>query len=114
MARNPRAAAQRATARAVREHRTQLPASINRGVQLARRDYADRVMRGEEPDPQQGSLEARNLASLAGKARWGKADPAYETAFAKYWYHLRDESREEDEEYREDYEDDDSGEEGEE
>ena len=121
MARNPRAAAQRATARAVREQRTRLPVSINRGYQQARMDWAHAVMRGDIPMPAPGTMEAKNLASLAGKASWGKADPAFERAFSKYWYHHKEQNMgpdadryEEGDESDADYEDDadyDSGEE---
>jgi hypothetical protein len=96
MAQTPaeRRRAQRETARAVHDRRTRLPSAINRGYQQGRRDYADRVIAGREPMPEMGTREAKNLASLAGKARWGKADPRYEKAFSQFWYH-KDEPAEE-------------------
>lgn len=43
--------------------------------------------------PEKGSREANNLASLASKARWGKADARYERAFSKFWYHKNDDKK---------------------
>jgi hypothetical protein len=48
------------------------------------------VIAGREPRPDSGSRESKNLASLASKARWGKADPKFEAAFSGYWYHKND------------------------
>jgi hypothetical protein len=81
-------------------------------------DWADAVIRGDEPMPAPGTMEANNLASLAGKARWGKADPIYEREFKKYWYHNKEKvipppAEEEMNENYEDSTDDDSGEEDE-
>jgi hypothetical protein len=50
------------------------------------------VIAGREPRPAPGSREAKNLASLASKARHGKADPIFEAKFKDYWYHKNDES----------------------
>lgn len=94
-----RRAAQRATAARVRETRTPggkytpvISRGVRAGVRAAREAYANDVIAGREPWPAKGSPEAKNLASLAGKARWGKADAAYIAAFNKYWYHKDDES----------------------
>jgi hypothetical protein len=43
-------------------------------------------MNGTIPEPK----DKRTLARAAGKAAWGKGDPAYEGAFSKYWYHDKD------------------------
>lgn len=60
-------------------------------------------MRGDEPMPDPGTMEARNLARLASQARWGKADPRFEAAFAQYFYHKREQvNPDEEEETRED------------
>jgi hypothetical protein len=50
------------------------------------------VIAGREPRPPKNSAEGRNLASLAGKARHGKADPIFEAKLKDYWYHKNDES----------------------
>jgi hypothetical protein len=82
-----RRAAQRATAKAVREHRRILPSRITSRARRASELYAKAVMRGDEPRPEPGSLEARALARWASLARWHKADPAYLKAFQEYFYH---------------------------
>jgi hypothetical protein len=86
MARNPRAAAQRATARAVRERRTQLPSQVTSRAIATRTDYLQGVLDGRIAQP----TDTRSLARAAGKASWGKADPRYEAAWAKFWYHVKE------------------------
>lgn len=92
-----RRAAQRRTARIVRQNRelrreqqtriTDL--NIRQAVFAARNDYGMRVMNGQEPMPAPGTLEARNLASLASFSAHGQADPRFEAAFSRYWYHFK-------------------------
>lgn len=90
-----RRARQREVARAVRENRGRnrplglVPENIRRGVNAARMDYADRVISGELPRPAMGTLEARSLGSLAGKARWGKAPAHYAIDLADFFYHVK-------------------------
>jgi hypothetical protein len=104
MARNPRAAAQRATAKAVREKRAQLPTSFKTRAKATRESYLQGVLNGSIPRPEKRSAEGNSLASAAGKARWGKADKVYEAAFKGYWYHNKANREEEppEEEYIED------------
>lgn len=86
--------AQRATAQRVRgvgKYTPVIPRSTRAAVRAGREAYARDVIAGREPYPPKNSPEGRNLASLAGKARWGKADPVYERAFSRYWYHKNDE-----------------------
>ena len=106
-----RRAAQRATAARVHgrgKYTPVIPRSTRAAVRAARESYAKDVLAGREPYPPNGSREAKNLASLASKARWGKADAAYEAAFSKYWYHKEDEKNEADLEDNADYEADDN------
>lgn len=56
----------------------------------ARQDYATRVMNGQEPMPEPGTREANNLASMASFGAHGQADPRFEAAFSRYWYHFKD------------------------
>lgn len=92
-----RRAAQRRTARIVRQNRELareqqtriVDLNIRRRVFQARQDYAMRVMRGQEPMPAQGTLEAKNLASIASFSAHGQADPRFEAAFSRYWYHFK-------------------------
>lgn len=69
-----------------------LSRAIRAPTRAARESYANDVIAGREPYPPKGSREGNNLASLASKARHGKADPAYEKAFSRYWYHIKDEA----------------------
>lgn len=99
--------AQRSTARNVakgRNYAPVIPRGTRAGVRAARESYARDVIAGREPYPPKGSKEGKNLASLAAKARHGKADPAFEKAFSRYWYHKEDEAREADAEDNADYE----------
>lgn len=113
MARNPRSRAQRQTAARVRQFRETkqyekvLPKSITSRAIRTREDYLQGVLSGQIPEPASGSDEEKSLASAASKARWGKADPRYEAAWSKFWYHHRESSNpNEDEEYRDDDGDD--------
>jgi hypothetical protein len=78
--------AQRATAKAVRERRRQLPASITARARAASPDYGHDVIAGVQPEPAPGTPEARSLARLGSLARYGKADPAF-LVFEKFYYH---------------------------
>jgi len=97
MARNPRAAAQRATAARVRANRDLniwqreriLAEACTRRAAQANRAYADRLMAGREALPAKGSLEGKNLARLAALADQGKIDGKY-LYFQDYWYHTRE------------------------
>ena len=120
MAANPRAKAQRATAKAVRVQRAAkaahrpiphiLPTAITAPSRQAMVDYGNRVLNGREPMPESGTREAKQLARLASLSRWGKVDPAFKPAFQQYWYHdeqPHDEPEDEDEEYYYDEDDED-------
>lgn len=93
-----RRAAQRATARAVKERRRQLPRNITKKAIEAPIEHARAILRGEiaEPSPDRFDPESRSLARLASLARWGKADPDFE-AFERHFYRRR-KQQEEDEE----------------
>lgn len=113
--------AQRETAKSVRENKarikarqkpiSRLPKSTTKLAREAATKYGYRVINGEEPYPAKRTPEGNQLAHLAGKARWGKADPIFLTAFQQYFYHdeKRQESDEADEEFE--YEDEDEDEE---
>lgn len=85
-----RRAAQRATAKAVKERRRQLPQETTGRARRAPIEHARAILRGDisEPTPDKHSAESRTLASLASKARWGKA-PAEFAAFEKHFYKKR-------------------------
>lgn len=93
-----RRAAQRRNARIQRANRDlrreqqtrQIDLNIRQAVFTARTNYGMRVMNGQEPMPAPGTLEAKNLASLASFSAHGLADPRFEAAFSRYWYHFRD------------------------
>lgn len=82
-----RRAAQRATARAVRENRRQLPSRITNPARRANEQYARDVLAGREPRPEYKSLEGHGLARWASFSKYSKADPAYLKAFQDYFYH---------------------------
>jgi hypothetical protein len=86
-AQRARRRAQRATAVRVRTRQTILPKSFIKAYKQAQIDQGYRWVNGIDPMPVKGSAEAKVAASLAGKARWGKADSVFETAFSQYWYH---------------------------
>lgn len=120
-AQRARRRAQRETAKAVRENKarikarqkpiSRLPKSTTKLAREAATKYGYSVLNGENPYPPKGSAEARQLAHLAGKARWGKADEQFLVAFQQYFYHdeKRTDSDEADEEYE--YDDEDESEE---
>jgi hypothetical protein len=96
-AQRARRRAQRETAARVKagkrdRYQPGLPRAIRAPTRAARESYANDVIAGRQPYPEKGSREANNLGSLASKARWGKADPAYEKAFSQYWYHIKDQA----------------------
>lgn len=110
---NPRAAAQRRTARQVaaqreaRAHGRQVPRILPKAITAPSRqaqiDYANAVLRGDEPYPSKNSAEGRQLARMASLARWQKAPPEFEQAFSQYWYHKEGEALNEEDEI--DYDD---------
>ena len=86
-----RASAERLKATRDNKYQPVLPRAIRAPTRAAREKYANDVIAGREPYPDKGTREANNLASLASKASWGKADPRFEKAFKQYWYHKNDE-----------------------
>lgn len=90
-----RRSAQRATAARVREARQ--TGKYNRvavGKSLRERQvntwqaYGDRVLSGQEPEPQSGTPEYRQLARLGSLARYHKVDQRF-LPFSKYFYHAK-------------------------
>lgn len=82
---------QRANRDLRREQQTRvIDLNIRQAVFQARVNYANDVMSGREPMPAPGSAEAKNLASLASFSAHGLADPRFEAAFSRYWYHFKD------------------------
>lgn len=113
MARNPRAKAQRETARFVRERatakrqHTPLPSraatpttrAASKGAQASQ--ASDWVAGRSEP---KGSLERKQAARMAALADQGKVDPKF-LSLQKYWYHKKlDDKNEADAESESDYE----------
>jgi hypothetical protein len=91
-----------------REQQTRIiDTSVRQAVWNARVNWANDVMSGREPMPAPGSAEAKNLASLASYASRGQADPRFEAAFSRYWYHFKEAQTPADEEYEESEEIDD-------
>jgi len=92
-----RRAAQRRTAKIVRANRELkrdqqtriISQNVRQTIWNARVNWANDVMSGREPMPAPGTLEAKNLASLASYAAHGQADPRFEAAFSRYWYHFK-------------------------
>jgi hypothetical protein len=111
-----RRAAQRRTARIVRanrelrrEQQTRITdLGVRQAVWNARVNWANNVMSGREPMPAPGTAEAKNLASLASYSAHGQADPRFEAAFSRYWYHFKD--AQQPEEYEEEIPDDEDSE----
>ena len=91
--------AQRATARAVKERRRQLPRGVTERARVAPTEHARAILRGEieEPAPDRHNMESRSLARQASLARWGKADAEF-AAFEHHFYKHRKSQDEEDEE----------------
>jgi hypothetical protein len=82
--------AQRALAEQIRAgQRNILPKNLKGTARQANEAYARRVIKGQEPEPEPGSLEARNLARLASNSRWGKTSKDF-SRFEKYWYHNKE------------------------
>lgn len=115
---NPRAQAQRATAKRVREARPKgakyrpiLPRSIRAPSKQAQADYAYSVLNGETPYPPKNSAEGHQLARMASFSSKGKADPAFYAAFQQYFYHDEKKPDEPDEFDEYDYDDEDEDEE---
>jgi hypothetical protein len=91
-----------------REQQTRIiDTNVHQAVWNARVSWANDVMSGREPMPAPGSAEAKNLASLASYASRGKADPRFEAAFSRYWYHFKEAQTPADEEFEESEEIDD-------
>jgi hypothetical protein len=117
-----RRAAQRATAARLREARQTgrpykrvVPRAITAPSRQAQEQYARDVASGKIPEPAKGTPEARQLARMASRARWGKADPAFYDAFKKYFYHIEGQPAQPDEdedvnEYYDEPEDDEEAE----
>jgi len=86
-----RRAAQRATARAVREYRqtgayaSRLPSATPRAARAGRTEYLDRMVDNPSQRPPKDSPEGKSLGRAAGLARWNKGDPRY-LVFKDYWY----------------------------
>jgi hypothetical protein len=95
---NERRAAQRRNARIQRANRQvsrerqtrQIDLGIRQAVFNARVNWANDVMSGRIAMPEPGTLEAKNLASLASYSAHGQADPRFEAAFSRYWYHFKE------------------------
>jgi hypothetical protein len=95
---NERRAAQRRNARIQRANRAvpreqqirQIDLSVRQAVFSQRVNWANDVMAGREPMPAPGTAEAKNLASLASYSSRGQADPRFEAAFSRYWYHFKE------------------------
>jgi hypothetical protein len=81
--------AQRQTASRVRSKTLSFPKELTRGYKQARIDYGNRVLNGQEPYPEFGTPEARQLASLASLAYHNKGNvpPEFLAAFEQYFYH---------------------------
>lgn len=86
-AQRARRRAQRANVARQRTRTTILPKAFTARYRQSLIDQGYRWVNGTDPMPQHGTPEARAAGSLASLARWGKADPVFETAFAQYWYH---------------------------
>lgn len=114
--------AQRETAKAVRQARQtgqKYQPRISRATRSAVRqgqiNYAQRVLDGTEKEPAKGTPQSKELARVAGWSAAGKADPRFEAAFAKHWYHFKDDAKNEaDVEDEADYDDEDYDDEDEE
>lgn len=98
---NPRAAAQRATAKRVREarqrggrYRPVSPSAARKAVARSQVEYATAVANGDEPMPAPGTPEARQLARMGSLSRWHKADPRFYDMFKQYFYHDEKKKRE--------------------
>jgi hypothetical protein len=77
----------REVAKAVRERRRILPRSYTTKARKAPSEYAERVLRGEEPRPEKGTAEGRQLARMGSYSRLGRANPEFFPAFRDYFYH---------------------------
>jgi hypothetical protein len=82
--------AQRATAKAVKENRTQLPKAVTKPQARARTVNALETLTGKRPMPEEGTWESKELARQGSLSRYGKADPRFEAAFKRYWYHRKE------------------------
>ena len=82
--------AQRATAKAVKEHRRQLPSGITKRAKEAFYAHASDILNGQspEPAPDKNNAESRALASLASHAFRGHAPEEF-AAFKNHFYHKR-------------------------
>jgi len=98
-----------------REQQTRIvDTGVRQAVWNARVNWANDVMSGREPMPAPGTAEAKNLASLASYSAHGQADPRFEAAFSRYWYHFKEaqtpaDEEEMGEEMEEETDDEDSG-----
>lgn len=90
--RDPRALnrARRAARASARGEKRVLPKAFTTRAIAAPQEYVRKVYSGQIPEPAAGTSESRLLGRYASYARWSKADPGYEKAFNKYWYHVND------------------------
>jgi hypothetical protein len=82
--------AQRATAKAVKERRRQLPPNVSRKARETFYGHAHDILNSQspEPAPDKNNSESRALASLASYAFRGKAPEEF-AAFKNHFYHKR-------------------------
>ena len=82
--------AQRATAKAVKERRRQLPPSVTKRYRETFYGHARDIIDGREPEPtpDKNNAESRALASLASHAFRGHAPEEF-AAFKNHFYHKR-------------------------
>jgi len=82
--------AQRATAKAVKERRKQLPKAVTGRAKKAFYGHAQDILNGQapEPAPDKNNAESRALASLASHAFRGHAPEEF-AAFKNHFYHKR-------------------------
>jgi hypothetical protein len=93
---------QRANRAVKREQQTRIvDLNVRQAVWNARVNWANDVMSGREPMPAPGTAEAKNLASLASYSANGQADPRFEAAFSRYWYHFKEAQTPADDEFEE-------------
>lgn len=103
MAQSPaeKRAARRRTAKYVRElrearkeHKPPPPSLLGKRItgasRRAQESYARDVLSGRVREPEKDSPEGKQLARMASLSKYGKADAAFQDAWAKFWYHDKD------------------------
>src|ERR1700744_1179089 len=98
-------AARREARRLARAKNPQIK-QFNRARQL-RHEVLQKALTDKSVEAQ---IDTNELARQAGYARWGKADPRYEQAWSKYWYHDKDNSGPDSESFEDRYFDEDEDE----